>query len=148
MFDAALPTVGFLPKAKKVRAYGGREWTLTGHDLDRVYARNGVHYGAEIKNTLEDIDKEELEIKLQMCHALALKPLFILRCATGHYVEPVRRAGGFTLIFKWQLYPHGFLSLAKRIHKELGLPVDSPEALQAQTPNRFLIWHLKQILKA
>ena len=51
MFDAALPTEGFLPKAKKVRAYAGREWLLTPHDLDRVYERDGIAYGAEIKKT-------------------------------------------------------------------------------------------------
>jgi hypothetical protein len=42
MFDAALPTAGFLPTARKVRAYNSRQWTKTGHDLDRVFERDGV----------------------------------------------------------------------------------------------------------
>jgi hypothetical protein len=60
LFDAALPTVGFLPKGRKVRSYGDNEWTETDHDLDRVFERDGVAYGAEIKNTLKYIPRDEL----------------------------------------------------------------------------------------
>src|SRR5215472_8946979 len=49
MFDAALPTVGFLPTARKVKSYKGREWKETEHDLDRVFERDGIAYGTEIK---------------------------------------------------------------------------------------------------
>ena len=45
MFDAALPTVGFLPTARKVRSYSGKEWTETEHNLDRVFERDGIAYG-------------------------------------------------------------------------------------------------------
>ena len=48
MFDAALPTVGFMPKARDVREYGGRVWTRTEHNLDRIFERDGVAYGTEI----------------------------------------------------------------------------------------------------
>src|SRR6266851_5101150 len=60
MFDAALPTGGFMPKGRKVRAYGDREWTDSAHDLDRVFERDGIPYGAEIKNTLDYIPIREL----------------------------------------------------------------------------------------
>jgi hypothetical protein len=33
MFDAALPTVGFMPTGWNVRSYGGLEWAKTGHDF-------------------------------------------------------------------------------------------------------------------
>jgi hypothetical protein len=78
MFDASLPTVGFMPTARKVRSYKGIEWTETKHDLDRVFERDGIAYGTEIKNTLGYIEKEELEIKLKMCKHLGLCPLFIV----------------------------------------------------------------------
>jgi hypothetical protein len=61
MFDAALPTVGFMPKGRKVTSYNGKEWTETKHDLDRVFERDGIAYGTEIKNTLGYIEKVELK---------------------------------------------------------------------------------------
>lgn len=79
MFDAALPTVGFLPSARKVKAYQGKEWTETEHDLDRVFERDGISYGTEIKNTLKYIPRDELTVKIRMCQQLALRPLFIVR---------------------------------------------------------------------
>ena len=145
MFDAALPTVGFLPQAKKVRRYQEKVWDFTQHDLDRVFVRDGIPYGTEIKNTLEYIDKKELDTKLLMCRWLGLRPFFIVRQAPKHYVELVPRAGGFTLIFDWQLYPHGALALAQLVRRELGLPVDSPAAIAEGTVKRLLNWHLKQL---
>lgn len=34
------------------------------------------------------------------------------------------------LVLKWQLYPWTHRELARRVQTELGLPVDSPRALQ------------------
>jgi len=144
LFDAALARVGFFPSAQDVRAYAGREWTKTGHDLDRLYERDKVVYGAEIKNGLGYIEQEELTIKLEMCEVLGVRPLFIMRMAAKSYVEQVRQRGGFTLLFGWQLYPYGHESLAKRVREELGLPVDCPRAISEGTVKRFLDWHVKQ----
>lgn len=47
MFDAALPRGGFVPRGWNVREYAGRRWNETEHDLDRVFIRDGVAYGAE-----------------------------------------------------------------------------------------------------
>ena len=107
MFEAALPTVGFLPTARKVKAYNGKEWKETEHDLDRVFERDGIAYGAEIKNTLKYIPRHELTVKTKMCQHLGLLPLFIVRAAAKSYVNEVRLLGGFTLVFKYQLYPLG-----------------------------------------
>lgn len=143
MFDAALPRAGFLPRARNVREYRGGSWTATAHDLDRVFERDGVAYGAEVKNTLDYITLDELRVKLRMCEVLGLKPLFIVRMAPKSYVEEVRRAGGFTLIFKFQLYPHGHGDLAERVRRELGLPVDCPAAVADGTVRRLLNRHLR-----
>jgi hypothetical protein len=126
MFDAALPTVGFMPTGRKVRSYGGLEWTKTGHDLDRVFERDGIAYGAEIKNTLGYIEKVELEVKVAMCHYLGLRPLFIVRMAPKSYVNFVEEEGGFSLIFKYQLYPFGEKAFADEVRMRLRLPTDSP----------------------
>lgn len=143
MFDAALPRFGFMPKERKVRSYAGREWTETGHNLDRVFERDEIPYGAEIKNTLEYIPRDELRIKLRMCQWLHLKPLFIVRMAPKSYIEEVRQAGGFTLVFKYQLYPHGHDELTRRVKHELGLPVDCPQTVEDGTILRLVRWHVK-----
>jgi hypothetical protein len=100
MFDAALPTGGFMPLGRKVRSHRGMEWTETKHDLDRAFERDGIAYGIEIKNTLGYIEKSELEVKVKMCKFLGLRPLFIFRFAPKSYINLVREEGGFTLIFK------------------------------------------------
>jgi hypothetical protein len=145
MFDAALPTVGFLPTARKVKAYGGKEWKETDHDLDRVFSRDGVSYGAEIKNTLKYIPRNELTVKIKMCKHLGLRPLFIVRAAPKSYINEVRLLGGFTLVFKYQLYPFGQKPFADRVRGSLRLPVDSPGRISDGTMQRFLKWHLRKL---
>lgn len=88
-----------------------------------------------------------MEVKLEMCKALGLKPLFVLRMCPKSYVEVVRRVGGFTLLFWWQLYPYGHEGLARRVREELGLPVDNPRAIWESTTKRFLDWHLRELAK-
>jgi len=145
MFDAALPTVGFMPAGWNVRSHGGLEWTQTKHDLDRVFERDGVAYGAEIKNTLGYIEKEELEVKVAMCNYLGLRPLFIVRMAPKSYVNFVEQQGGFTLIFKYQLYPFGQKEFADEVRGRLQLPADSPARIEHGTVKRLLDWHLRKL---
>jgi hypothetical protein len=148
MFDAALPTAGFLPSARKVRAYNGKEWKATDHDLDRVFERDGIGYGAEIKNTLKYIPRNELTVKIRMCQYLGLRPLFIVRAAAKNYINEVRLMGGFTLVFKYQLYPFGQKLFADQVRESLRLPVDSPARIADGTVERFLRWHLKTLEKS
>lgn len=145
MFDAALPTVGFIPTARNASAYGGREWGETEHDLDRVFERDGIAYGAEIKNTLKYIPHDELRLKIRMCQHLGLRPLFIVRAAAKSYIEEVRLAGGFTLVFKFQLDPFGQKPFADRVRAALRLPVDSPARIADGTVQRFLGWHQRRL---
>lgn len=147
LFDAALPTVGFLPTGRKVRSHGSAEWTETRHDLDRVFERDGVAYGTEIKNTLGYIEREELDIKMKMCRHLGLRPLFIVRMAPKSYVNDVAAMGGFTLIFKYQLYPFGQKAFADEVRGRLGLPTDSPSRIEDGTVKRLLDWHLKNLTR-
>jgi len=141
MFDAALPQAGFMPVAKNVRSYDGRTWTKSRHNLDRVFVKDGLPYGIEIKNTLGYMDREELEIKLDMCRHLGLTPLFIVRMFPASYMELVHRRFGITLIVEWQLYPHGQEAFAKEIEAELGLKVGCPKAIHEGTIKRLARLH-------
>lgn len=137
MFDAALPTIGFTPKGRKVRSFEGREWRESGHDLDRVFEKDGISYGVEIKNTLEYIERGELEVKVRMCAHLGLRPMFIVRSSPKSYNHQVISAGGIVLVFKNQLYPHGREEMAKRMRSRLGLPVECPRTMEAGVLQRL-----------
>ena len=126
MFDAALPRFGFLPKGKDVREWEGRRWEKTHHNLDRVFVADGRAYGVEVKNTLKYIPKGELEIKLAICNALDLIPLFVMRFAPKAYNYQIIRSGGFSLLYKEQLYPFGSEILADEVRRELR---SNPEGL-------------------
>lgn len=141
LVDAGLPRVGFQPMDDTVQSWEGLTWSETNHDLDRVFRRDGINYGAEIKNRLGYIPKDEFEIKLRMCAALNLVPLFIARMMPRTYIEEVRQAGGFSLIMKYQFYPLSHRALAVSVRNELGLPVDCPTRLEDSTLQRFLTWH-------
>jgi hypothetical protein len=141
LVDAALPRIGFLPTADTVRSWNGITWNETNHDLDRVFVRDEVAYGTEIKNRLGYISKDEMEAKLRMCDALGLVPLFVARMMPKTYIDQVRLAGGFCWIMKYQFYPLAHRALAIKVRAELGLPVDCPLRLQDSTLQRFLNWH-------
>ncbi len=127
MVDHALSCAGFTIAAENVNRIEGKRWEGSEHQLDRIYARDGVLFGAEIKNTLKYIPQEELEIKLAMCQMFGIVPLFITRMLPKDYINRVVRAGGFCLVLKWQMYPFGFEDLARQIRDELDLPVDCPQ---------------------
>lgn len=143
--DHALSCAGFTIAAENVTRIEGRRWEDTEHELDRIYARDGVLFGAEIKNTLKYIPQAELEIKLAMCQVFGVVPLFVARMMPKDYINRVVRAGGFCLVLKWQMYPFGFEDLARQIRDELDLPVDCPRRLQAGTTQRLVSWHERRL---
>jgi hypothetical protein len=145
MVDQALSRAGFTIEAENVRRWFGQEWSKTDHDLDRVYVKDGLRFGAEIKNTLKYIPKDEFEIKLAMCRALDLVPLFVVRMLPKEFIYRVGVAGGFCLILKWQMYPFGFEPLAAQVRAELELPVDCPRRIEAGTVQRLLNWHTRRV---
>lgn len=145
MIDAGFPRVGFLPVASNVRAWRDKTWTKTGHDLDRIFTRDGLYYGTEIKNRLGYIPQAEFRAKLAMCSALGLVPLFVARMMPRTYMKDVNDAGGFALIMKYQFYPYAHRELARTVAADLGLPVDCPARLNQTTLDRLLNWHLKKL---
>lgn len=143
LFALALAFRGFLPLRKKVKEYDGKRWTKTNHDLDYIFKESNIVYGAEIKNTLGYIEKEELEIKLEMCNKFNVKPLFILRHAPKTYIEMIRQAGGYAMIFVCQIYELSQKALVEKIKNKLGLTVDCPTAIPDGIITRFENWHKK-----
>ncbi len=145
LIDAALPRFGFMPVADAVREWQGVKWDQTGHNLDRIFAKDGVYYGVEIKNRLGYIDRNEFLSKLAMCAMLRLTPLFVARMMPRTYINDGRKLGGYSMIMKYQFYPVSHRDLAIRVRNELDLPVDCPRRIQDSTLQRFLAWHDKSI---
>jgi len=145
LVDAGLPRFGFMPVAAEVREWQGRKWDQSGHDLDRIFVRDGIYYGVEIKNRLSYIERNEFRSKLAMCLVLGVRPLFIARMMPRTYIHEVRRFGGYSMIMKYQFYPVSHRDLAVRVRTQLGLPVDCPRRLQDSTLLRFLQWHQRNL---
>lgn len=80
-----------------------------------------------------------------MCGELGLRPLFIMRAAPKSYMKNIIDAGGYGLIFGWQLYPFGQEAFAREVSDALGLPVDCPARIADGTVQRFLRWHQRAV---
>ncbi len=135
----------FIMRGRDARGFAGRSWTRTNHDLDFIFERDGVAYGVEVKNTLGYMPHDELVVKVEMCEALDLRPVFVVRMLPKSWIHEVVEAGGFVLVLKYQLYPWTHRELASRVAEELGLPVDAPRALAEGTILRFLRWHDRNV---
>lgn len=133
----------FIMRDRNTRRYEGNVWDSTEHDLDFIFERDGLVYGVEVKNSLGYMDYKELLIKIRICQKLGIRPVFVVRMMPKSWIRDVVTAKGFALILKYQLYPWSHHQLARKVFKELGLPVDAPKAIQQGTMNRFLRWHEK-----
>ena len=138
----------FVTQGREMNRFGSEVWKETEHDLDFIFERDGISYGVEVKNTLGYMDYEEFQIKIRLCRHLGLRPLFVVRMFPRSWMHELITAGGFGLIFKYQLYPWGQRELGRKIAHELGLPVDAPRAIASGTMTRFLRWHERLVTEA
>jgi hypothetical protein len=138
---------GFVQRGREARAFGGREWKKTDHNLDFLFERDGRVYGVEVKNTLPYINDKEFRTKLGLCEHLQVIPLFVVRAMPRIWVMDIIKRGGFALILEYQLYPLSHKSFADEVRTRLQLPVDAPRALYDGTMQRFVSWHERQLRK-
>jgi len=135
----------FVLREHNTRRFLDRQWTETDHNLDFIFERDGKAYGVEVKNTLSYMDRKEFEIKMLLCETLGVTPVFAVRMMPKTWVFELIEKGGYALILKYQLYPWTHIELARRVSRELGLPVDAPKALSSGTMDRFETWHNKRL---
>lgn len=145
MILAAFAKRQFLMHSHGTRHYGEREWTTSNQNLDFIFERDGMAYGIEVKNTLSYLDEQEFDAKIQLCEHLGITPVFAVRMIPKTWMKKLIDRGGYGMILKYQLYPWTHAELAKRVAKELGLPVDAPRALADGTMDRFMKWHGKKL---
>ena len=135
----------FVMKGRHVREYSGAIWSQSEHDLDFVFERDSIAYGVEVKNTLGYMDYGEFKTKVSVATHLGLRPVLAVRMIPKSWIHELNEIGGYALIMKYQLYPWSHKDLARKVAKELGLPVDAPRALEDGTMAKFLRWHGKQV---
>ncbi len=105
--------------------------------------RDNFVYGCEVKNKWDYIDRDELDIKLEICQFLGLKPLFIMRYSPKSYNKEIIDIGGYAMIFVAQICPFGKEELVERIKGVLELPADCPRAIPQGISDGFMKWHEK-----
>ncbi len=145
LFSYAFTKKGFKIEGEDANEFRGKKWKKTDHNLDLIISKDNVTYGVEIKNTLEYIKKDELDIKLDICEYLGIDPLFIMRFAPKSYNYEIIERGGFALIFEEQIYPLGQEPLVDKIKETLNLPVTCTKAIPIGIINRFINWHDKHV---
>ena len=128
LVDAGLPRVGFVEQARNVNQFNGLQWTETAHDRDRIFQKDGINYGVEIKNRLSYISQEEFQVKIRICATLGIRPVFIVRMMPKSYTFELFTKGGFALIMKHQFYPLGQEAFALQVRTRLRLPCRLPAA--------------------
>lgn len=127
--------------ARNANELEGRKWTVSSHDLDFIYEKDGVAYGVEVKNSLAYMREDELILKMQLCEFLGITPLLVVRYMPKTWLYRVQQAGGYVLMLKYQMYPLSHNDLARAVREELGLPIQAPTALWDSTVKRFTDWH-------
>jgi hypothetical protein len=144
VFGFAASRAGFNVIGPNVKSYRGKEWTISEHDFDWIFERDGIGWAVEIKNSWAYIDKTEMETKVWIAQYLGIRPLFIMRWAPKHYIQIIRR-DGFALLYQDQYFPFGHTEAVERL-KGLGLPVLATREVQPGVFERFVRWH-EQLVK-
>lgn len=141
LVKAELRAQGFIIVGTHTPEYKKKRWTRTGHNLDFIaeHISGKLSVGVEVKNTLPIIEREELDTKLDMCEFLGVVPLFAVRWIKP-YTELIRSRGGFSWVFKTQIYPPGFDELTKTLFNRLQLPVNVRTDLPPKTIEIFHRW--------
>lgn len=136
---------GFSVLGRNTNELQGRRWTRTAHNLDFIFERDSIRYGVEVKNTLDYMDKEEFDIKIEICKELDVLPLFVNRMMPSTWMEELRENNGIWMIMGYQLYPIAHKTLADKVKKELELPVDAPMRLYDGTMERLMKQHMQKV---
>ena len=141
LVKAELRAQGFNIVGTHTSEYKDKVWVKTGHDLDFIaeHTTKKLVVGVEVKNTLPIIEREELDIKLEMCEHFEITPVFATRWIKP-YIELIRSKGGFSWVFKTQIYPPGFEQLTKTLYKRLELPVNVRTDLPEKSIEIFRRW--------
>lgn len=127
--------------------YDGKKWTKTAHNLDFIAKKRGKNLviGVEVKNTLSLMEPDEIDTKIDICRHLGIVPVFAVRW-NKPYIHCVQKQGGFTWIFKTQIFPFGQEKLVKQLYSRLSVepqlkfPITNRNSLPERSIKPFNDW--------
>ena len=130
LVEQALIRAGYTVVAKDTYYFNGlvcliREGRGRPPDLDFIAALpNKEFVGIQVKNRLEYPKPDDVNIFIELCRGLHLKPLLIARQAHPMTFDVLKRLGGWTVIFKQKLLKPGFPEdMLKALRRDLEFPV-------------------------
>ena len=123
LVDLVLSKLGLERVARDTKSYQGRTWTETNHDLDFIFEGNCEAFGVEVKNTFDYMPDDELDIKLNMCAYLGIRPLFFVRNRKYSQWKRANDYNGLIFMFQSKVFPPGQDQIVKSIWEEMRLPV-------------------------
>jgi len=82
-----------------------------------------------------------------MCDFLGITPVFAARWLEP-YTKSIEDRGGFSWIYKTQLYPPGMEALTEKLSKKLQPPTKKETQLPTKTPQLFHNWIKNKTTKA
>ena len=143
---AELRALGFTIAAVHTNQYREQRWTDTEHDLDIIaeHKSSRLNLGVEVKNTLDLTEPSEIDTKIDICNFHGLTPVFAVRWMKP-YIDCIRNQGGFSIVFKTQIYPPGFEEWTKKLFAKLsvltradlsGDPLQFPVTVRTDLPPR------------
>ncbi len=123
MVKAEIRAQGFKIVGEHSAEYKGNQWTKTQHNLDLIaeLPNTKLAIGLEAKNTLDLMQASEIDIKIDICAALGIVPVFAVRWIKP-YIECIRLQNGFSWVFKTQMYPLGQEPMVKKLYNKLSGP--------------------------
>jgi hypothetical protein len=129
--------VGVHTNEYKNKKYGKGKETL---DFIAEHHSGKLTIGVEVKNTISVLDKKEVDNKLDMCDFLGIKPVFAARLLEPYTTKFIKDKGGFSWIFKTQLYPPSMEALTEKLSKKLQLPAKVETQLPTEPIQLFHNW--------
>ncbi len=138
--------------------FKGKTWTQTSHNLDIVaeHKSGKLNIGIEVKNTLDLMEPDEIDTKIDICNFLGLVPVFAVRWMKP-YMDCIRNQGGFSWIFKTQIYPPGFEAFTKLLYNRLSFstrsdstrtPLQFPVTVRTDIPPKSAVAFAKWVAKS
>jgi len=130
LVEQALIRAGYTVVAKDTYYFNGlvcliREGLGRPPDLDFIAALpNKGFVGIQVKNRLEYPKPDDVNVFIELCRCLHLKPLLITRQAHPMTFDVIRRLGGWTVVFRQKFLKLGFpVDKLEALRKNLGFPV-------------------------
>jgi excisionase family DNA binding protein len=150
LVEQAMIRAGYTVVAKVSYYFNGMACVLqTGAgrrpDLDFIaMLPSGIYVGVQVKNRVEYPKQDDINILVELCRVLHLRPLLVTRQAHPMTFDVLKRLNGWVVVFKQILLKPDFPpEILHRLRTEVGIPI-----AMYKWPPEYLIKALMDAAKA